>query len=290
MLRSRLIPPALIALLTSTAALAQTLPSMDEVATQAFERPKWEAGLAAVSVSTPAYPASDDRRQIALPVPYFAYRGRVLRTSEEDSRLRRQLTPHVEIGFSGGGALSSNSSQSKAREGMPDLDWLIELGPNLRLGFDGPTPQSRVHLDLPVRAAISLGSGLHSRGYLFAPELAYVSEQFVNGRLSLRLAVGADFATEKLHDYFYAVAPQYATSERPAYDADAGYMGASLGVRATYQLTRSFRGFVALRYFNFSGSANEDSPLFERDESYSSVLGFTWSFWQSKQRAVQVDD
>ncbi len=276
---------ALAALALSAPARAQSLPSVDDVAAQAPSKPKWEAGLAGIAVTTPLYPGSDDTRTLALPVPYFVYRGRVLQADQEGSRLRHRFTPHVELGFSGGGALSSNSSDSQVREGMPDLDYLIELGPNLKLSFDAPRPRSQLVIDLPVRAVFSLGSGIQDRGFLFAPEASYVDDGLAGGRLSWRVSVGSDFATEKLHDYFYEVAPRYVTEQRPAYAASAGYLGSSLGTRFTYEFTERMRGFVALRYFLYAGSANEDSPLFERDDAYSTVLGVTWSFYWSREKA-----
>ena len=48
---------------------------------QAQERPLplWEAGVFAGVASTPAYPGSTDRSQRSLALPFFIYRGEVLR-------------------------------------------------------------------------------------------------------------------------------------------------------------------------------------------------------------------
>ena len=271
--------------LHSTTVFSQTLPSIDEVSEQAANRPKWEAGIGALAFITPNYPAADDYRTLALPVPYFVYRGRVLQADDEGSRLRHRFTPNIELGFSGGGALSSNSSDSGARRGMPDLDYLAEIGPNLRLSFNGPTPRSKLQLDLPVRAVFSLGSDVRSRGATFAPELSLTSRYLHDDRLTLRLSIGSDWATSGLHEYFYEVKPQYETEQRPAYSASAGYLGSSIGTRLTYAFTPRVSGFAAARYYNHSGAANEDSPLFERDNNTSLVVGIIWSLWQSKARA-----
>ena len=281
-----MLPAGLLALAPhSTTALAQTLPSIDEVSEQASERPKWEAGVGALAFITPNYPAADDYRTLVLPVPYFVYRGRVLQADDEGSRLRHRFTPNIELGFSGGGALSSNSSDSGARRGMPDLDYLAEIGPNLRLSFTGPTPRSKFQLDLPVRAVFSVGSSMKSRGATFAPELSLTSRYLHNDQLTLRLSVGSDWATSALHEYFYEVKPEYANEQRPAYSASAGYLGSSIGTRLTYAFTPRVSGFAAARYYNHTGAANENSPLFERDNNYSLVVGFIWSLWQSKSRA-----
>ncbi|MGH8444478.1 MAG: MipA/OmpV family protein [Solimonas sp.] len=286
---SRLLRAPLLALPAAFAVpvAAQTLPTPNEQTTQPRDTlPKWEAGVLFAGLTLPDYPASDEYRTIVVPVPYFVYRGRTLRSSEEEgSRLRQKLAPNVEIDVSGGGALSSDSNGSKARRGMPDLDYLVELGPNLRLSYDGPRPHSQIVVNLPLRAVVSLGSGVDWQGVLFAPELAYISERFLGGRLSLRGSLSSEFSSTQLQRYFYGVAPRYATAERPAYQADAGYLGSSLGLRASYAFTPTIDGFIGLRWYNHAGAANADSPLFRNENGYSATLGVSWSFWESKEMA-----
>lgn len=250
------------------------------------KRPRWEAGIAGVAASVPDYPASDEHQRVVLPAPYFVYRGRTLRADDEGSRLRRRLTPNLEIDVSGGGAMSSDSSGSDARRGMPDLDYLLELGPNLRMSFEGPTPTSTFIVNMPLRGVASLGDGgLQWRGLVFAPDLALQSERFLGGRMNLRGSIRADFASAQLQRYFYEVSPQYATPERPAFSAGGGYLGSSVGGRIAYAFTPRLRGFLSLRWYYHGGAANDRSPLFRSDEGYSAALGFSWSLFQSKQLA-----
>jgi outer membrane protein len=288
-LRHRRLRPAILLALCAAApsspAVAQTLPAPNE-ATTSENLPKWEAGVLFAALTLPDYPASDEYQRIALPVPYFVYRGQVLRAEDEGSRLRQRLAPHVEFDISGGGALSSDAGRSDARRGMPDLDYLVELGPNLRLSYDGPRPQSRFIVNLPLRGVASIGSGIDWQGVLFAPELAYVSERFLDGRLALRASLVSEFSSTQLQRYFYEVQPQYATDTRPAYAASAGYLGSSLGFRVTYTLTASVSTFIGLRWYNHAGAANADSPLFRSDDGYSATLGLRWSFLKSTQSAV----
>lgn len=277
----------LLALL-STSALAQTIPTAQDTAPATPQRPKWEAGLAAIALSVPDYPAADSTRQVILPAPYFVYHGKVLRSDDEDgSRLRQRLTPNIEIDFSGGGALSSDSSGSDARDGMPDLDYLLEAGPNLRLSFDGPQPHSKFIVNVPARGIVSIGSGLGWQGVVFEPELAFQSALSFNRRLSWRVSTDATFSTRALQRYFYEVAPQYATDTRPAYHASAGYLGASLDGRAAYKFAPRLRGFVSLSYLNHAGAANEDSPLYRSNHGYIIALGVSWTFLKSSQKAEE---
>ena len=277
------------ALLLMSAAHAQTaLVQPVDPQSDSERRPKWEAGVAAAALRAPNYPGSDEYRNFALPVPYFVYYGHVLRAEEnEGSRLRRRVASNIELTLSGGGTLSSDSGDSDARSGMPDLDYLIQLGPALRLSYAGAQPHSKIIVRLPLRAAMSVGGGVHWRGVATAPDIAYLREGFLDNRLALRISLGSEFATSALHRYYYEVKPQYATPERPAYRADGGYLGSGIDVLARYRFSRQLRGFVSLGYSNHAGAANEDSPLFRNDHGYSVATGFSWSFWQSTARAEE---
>lgn len=241
-------------------------------------RPKWEIGVAAIAFTVADYPASDEYRTRMLPVPYFVYRGKTLRADQQGSRLRRKLTPNAELSVSGGGAFAVDSGGSDARDGMPDLGYLLELGPNVRLSWAGPVRGSRYLLNLPLRGVLSIGDpGVNWRGAVFAPELAYVQTRLLDDETSVRISLATTFATQALHDYFYAVDPQYATSGRPAYAASEGYLGSSLGVVASHPFNRQLRGFVSLRYYDYAGAANTGSPLFRDDDGYTAAVGLSWS-------------
>lgn len=276
---------AAIGLIAAMPAAAQTLP-INEASTPLPQRPKWEAGVAAVAFRVTDYPASDEYRKLVLPVPYFVYHGRVLRSDDQGSRMRRKLSPFAEIDVSGGGALASDSSDSQARDGMPDLGYLVELGPNLRLSVAGWSARARFMVNLPVRGVVSIGDpGLNWRGVVFAPELAYRHEHILGTELTLRVSVASQFVTDALGDYFYAVEPRYATAGRPAYAASGGYLGSSAGLRIDHKISNRVRLFTTLRYYDYTGAANEDSPLFRSDHGYSAGLGVSWTFLQSREPA-----
>src|ERR1017187_10048364 len=80
------------------------------------------------------YPASDQQHLKGVGFPFFIYRGEIFRADERGGASARVISTVVwtfDLGFTGSFPTSSNDNM--ARVGMPNLDWLIELGP--RLGF-----------------------------------------------------------------------------------------------------------------------------------------------------------
>ncbi len=261
--------------------------AVDPTPTPAKSQALWEVGLAGGVGSFANYPASDDYRVRAIPLPYFIYRGTFLRADDEGTRLRAKFTPSVELEFSGGGALSSNSNSGGPRAGMPNLDYLLELGPSLKIIAAKPSPSSRLIFDVPVRAVISSNfySRVDWRGVVFAPDVGIENNKILGTQWGGRVGVGAEFATARTQQYFYQVDTQYALPDRPAYNAHGGYLGSNIEVAVYRPLTPHFRIYAYGRFDLYNGARNEDSPLFKSDTGFGAILGFAWSIWQSKEMA-----
>ncbi len=284
--QSSLIASALLAsALCSSAARAQ-----DTISSGAHQQPLWEAGVAGVIGYVPDYPAASRSRVQALPLPYFIYRGRFFHSDQSGVRLEALRQPRFELDVSFGASLASNSGNSGVRQGLPDLDYLLEAGPNLRVILARFSPSSRLSLELPVRSVISTDF-LHfsDRGFLFAPRLSYLDRPLSDRGLRLHVQLGPDFATEKLQDYFYEVAPQFARPGRPAFNAQGGYLGTNLDISLNRPVSDHIHLFVATKLSYFGGARNEASPLFREKFNYSLFAGFSWSIWQSKETVARSE-
>jgi len=253
-------------------------------ATGGQTKPLWEAGIGGFAGAVADYPGSNQYRVRGLPLPFFIYRGDFFSSDVHGPRLQKS-SGIVEWELSGGGSLSSNS-KGGARAGMPTLDYLLEVGPKAKITVARPTDTSRLTVDLAVREAIStnFASRLRTQGGLFAPDIAYEERAIFGSRWSGLASIGAQFATAGLQRYYYEVEPQYALPGRPAYDARAGYLGATLAVTAFRQVTPSFTVFVGFDLDNYDGAANVDSPLLRTRNDLGAAVGFAWSIGQSKQR------
>ncbi len=253
---------------------------------KAQQLPVFEAGIAGGGGFLPAYPASDQNRWRGLAVPYIIYRGNVFRADDGGLRARTSLADGIELSVSASGGVNASSDDVTARQGMPDLEWLGELGPNLRFtlwrGEDEASPQ-RIVVDTPIRAVFSTDwSSVSFRGFTFSPDIAYEHMHFLSPFARLRVSAGVSFGTDRYADYFYDVAPQFARADRPAYNAQAGYVGSRVTLSYRLPLNERFSVVAGGRIENFSGAANADSPLFRNEWNFAVVAGFAVSLWRSE--------
>jgi len=253
-------------------------------------QPKLELGLGAGGGWLPDYPAADQNHFQGLAFPYLIYRGEILRSDDRGFRGRFYNTESVELDLSFSGAFPTSSDDNDARAGMPDLDWQGEVGPALRLTLwrDRETRQ-RLSLELPVRAVFSTDlSSVRYRGLTASPELAFEQLGLFQEGARFRAGLGPVFATGRLMDYFYRVDPEYVRLGRPAYDAEAGYLGTRLQVSYRVPLTRTLSLVAGGRLESFHGATNEASPLFRDRWNTSLALGFAWSLYQSEARVAST--
>ena len=244
------------------------------------ELPLWEVGVGLFPSTFPAYRGSEDQQYYLLPFPYLVYRGNYLRVDRDGLRAQLFDTDRVQINISVNASVPARSDDSRVREGMPDLDPTVEIGPSLNILLAELTDRHRLKMRLPVRSVIATDlGGTEQAGWIFNPHLKLESEN-VFGAWDAGLSLGPLFGSGKYHAYYYAVDPQYATATRPVYSASGGYSG----TLALASLSRRFNhvwmgGFI--RYDQLSGAQFDDSPLLETDHSLMAGIAIAWIFKQS---------
>ncbi|QQP93294.1 MipA/OmpV family protein (plasmid) [Skermanella sp. TT6] len=258
---------------------------------QESDKPLFEIGIGGGFGLVPDYPASEQSHVQGAALPFVIYRGDVLRASREGLQGRVYRSDRVTLEISLEGALGSSADDNDAREGMPDIDLLGEIGPGLRINLLRNADRTdRVDLTLPLRGVFSTDlSRVEYRGLVFAPDIAYAKYGLFDRDDRLRISVGPIFATSHLMDYYYQVDPRFARPGRPAYDAEAGYLGSRLQTSLTMPVTDRISVFGAFRGEVFSGSANEDSPLYKRDVNLSVGAGLTFSIYSSASRSTAAE-
>jgi outer membrane protein len=251
---------------------------------KAEQLPLWEVGLGAAAISFPDYRGSNERQAYVLPMPYFVYRGDVLKADKQRVRGLFYKNERAELDASINGTVPVKSKDNLARTGMPDLDPTLELGPSLNMSlWNSADKRHELELRMPLRVVIASDfRHVNYQGLLFQPQLNWDVSNFLGTRgLNLGIATGPVFANARYHQYFYGVESVNATPTRPAYTARGGYAGAQI----TTALSRRFSDFWIggfMKYDNLHGAAFEDSPLTRAKDSFSAGIAFVWVFSESK--------
>ncbi len=269
---------------TAIAMLAFTCSASAQQVAPAPDLPLWEAGLFGGAAVTPAYPGADERSTRGLVLPMLIYRGKVLRADRSGISARLFDTERIDLDVGFALSLPARSDDVPARAGMPDLHSLLEFGPRLKVMLSDPKAANRVRLELPLRAPFELGNGFRRQGLVFEPRVVFETGSS-NQQWQADANVGLVYGDDRLNQYFYQVAPEYANASRPAYQAKGGMMATRFGTSLSYKLAKDWRLFGFVRYDNYTHAANHDSPLFRKNSGLSLGVGFTWTAYRSLARA-----
>lgn len=301
----------LVSMLCQSPLHAQTQAEADSVATQEtaasaasssaiteplsiVQKPRWEVGVGAGYFKGFDYPASSDANERGLAVPFFIYRTPLLRFGGGGVRAVAIEKPRLKLDLSIGGSLNSSSEGNSARDGMPDLDFLFELGPQLEVRlFDrrlASGARIRGRFTAELRAVFSTDfRGLDTRGWVAEFGVGVNVANIAGTGISFLTGLDVGFATERLHDYFYEVDEEFVTDARPLFDARGGYLETTLFTGFAFKPLPQVRVFTGVIQGFYDGARNQDSPLFDTTLQTRYALGVVWTIRTSKQMIDVVD-
>jgi outer membrane scaffolding protein for murein synthesis (MipA/OmpV family) len=267
------------------AASAQT----DGVAPQPRQDPLWEIRAGGTALYGPVYPGASENKVNGVGAPLIIYRGERIRFGEYGvARAIAAESKKLELDVSLDAVYAARDA--KARTGMPDLDYLFQVGPQVvwHITDTGWTSNGRSELTafLPVRGvAASDFKSIEHVGWLAEPAIAYHRVYPGDLRTTWTAKVFASFADEGLMDYWYGVNPAFATVLRPTYEAKGGYLSTALNLSWSRELTKDFQVYITYQGRLLSGSANERSPLMQEDFTNAISFSFVWKILKSKRPA-----
>lgn len=256
----------------------------------AAEKPLWELGIGLSGLSFPDYRGSDESSLFVIPFPYVVYRGTFLKADKDGVRGAFFDSDRVELNVSVGASVPVDSDDNRAREGMPDLQPTVEFGPSLDVNL-WRTHDRRYELDLrlPARAAVTVIGGMENVGWVFSPRLVLdITDVAGLAGWNLGLLAGPMFGSARNHEYFYSVAPQDATADRPAFEAKAGYAGSQFLLSLSKRYPKYWVGAFA-RWDSLRGAAFADSPLVRNENYIAAGIGIAWISRESSTR-VEAED
>lgn len=250
--------------------------------------PLWEAGFGIAPVTFPDYRGANQQSTYVLPLPYFIYRGERLKVDRGGPRGILFENRRLQLDLSLNASVPVESDDNDARQGLADIDPTIEVGPVLKYHLTDEDAPLSSRVELPVRAVIATDfTSVEYVGWLVLPSL-WIEAKDLGGGWDLSLGAGPIFADSDYHDYYYGVAPEFATPQRPAYEGEGGYSGASVLFGGSRRFKKIWFG-AFLRYDNLAGVAFEDSPLFKTEHALSAGFAVAWIFGQSE-TLVEADE
>ena len=243
-------------------------------------KPLWELGLGVVSLHRPDYVGADEETLYVLPFPAIIYRGDWLKADDDGIQGLLFNSERWEFDISGGGSLPVNSEDNSAREGMDDLDPAFELGPALTYKWTLESPH-RITSHVKMRALISIGdSGMRYQGWVLNPELRWEFQQSAPLRWGATLE--ALYGSADYHGFFHNVTAEFATPQRPAYNADAGYGGTALAGFVRWRPNADWTLFSGVTYHHLGGVSFDDGPLFRQKYGVYLNFGFSKTLFRSR--------
>lgn len=257
-------------------------------------QPVWEFGIGGGYFSGFDYPASKDRNQRAIALPFFIYRTPTIRFGGGGVSAVAIENPRVKLDMSLGVSLNASSEGNRARAGMPDLDFLFEIGPQLEVRLlDTPVASGgrlKARFTSEVRAVfVTDFSSVGSQGIVAGLGLGMNYRRVRGSKMDLISSLSVIFANEKLQDYFYQVDPEFATPARAEFNAQGGYLESRIFAGAAFQPRKNVRIFLGAFSELYEGASNQESPLFETTNETGFILGFAWTIKTSDQMVEVVD-
>ena len=258
------------------------------VPAESKEEPLLEFGMGIGAIAFEDYRGSDTTHAYPLPIPYLLYNGKFLKADRDGVRGTLFNQDWIELNLSGNATTPVRNDRE--RSGMPDLKSTIEVGPSLDFHLlHSQDSQVKLDLRMPLRTAITVQASPKFIGWTYTPRLALdVADPLGFGGWRAGVLVGPLFADRRYHDYFYSVAPQYATASRPAYQATGGYAGSEAITALSKRFPHYWVG-AYVRYDTLTGAAFADSPLVVRNSYWSAGFGISWMIHTST-RMVEVPD
>ena len=264
------------------ALLAANVPADDASPQDSPDYPGWKElwsditlGVGVAVVDYPHYPGSPQRDTLVAPLPYLEYEGDWLSIDRDGIQASLFKSDRAKLDISVSGSLPVNNDDDILREGMNDLELILEVGPELELKL-AQWGNNTLELHLPLRAALELdpSNGIEPVGWVFDPRVHY---EWRTQSTEFEIDLGAYTADQEYNQLLYGVSQPFATLARPQYRAKSGLVGYRLSSTIQYDVGAwSFLAYA--RYMDLGSAKNTDSPLFVDDSYVLFGVGAIWRF------------
>ena len=237
-----------------------------------------EIGAGVSVVDIPHYAGSEQSKSYTVPFPFFKYESKDLLVNRDGLKRHLIKGDNWDLDLSFSGTIPVDSDDNRARQNMPDLDWVGLAGPafNYKIYKDN---NHSVKLKVPIRLGVATDfNHFDSVGWDFSPKVQWRYKLFNNGtEWNTIVSLGLQYGSSDFNDYYYSVASQYQTETRPEYIAESGYGGYKITFGVNRREGKLWVGAFT-RYRNLSDAAFINSPLVTTDENFYFGLAAAWIF------------
>lgn len=234
------------------------------------KRASWGLGLGFGWLPNYSGSRKSDFQYLPFPI-YTGDRFRIDRMDGVSGRVGN--TSRVKLSWSFLFQFPIDAEDIEVRRGMTDLDWFFGFGPMVKYTL-WKQDKRELFLRVPVRP--NFCTDFHSQfqfcGLDISPGIRYVHEPKGLGQFMYRLE--AYSYTKEYYQYYHGVPAQFATPDRPAFEARAGFLGFVWGVVHTLPM-RSWDLVTMVTFYDYSQAVSRDSPLFESPFNWALFFGVT---------------
>ena len=236
-------------------------------------------GVGIAAINYPHYPGSSQTATFVSPLPYHEYDGDWLSGDRDGIQAHLFEDDRITLDLSVSGSLPVNNDDDQLREGMPDLELILEVGPELEIRLSEFGAHS-FELHVPFRAALEIdpSRGIEPVGWVFDPRLNYLWAQ---SGWEFEIDLGLYAADQTYNQLLYGIRPQDALDDRPIYRANGGLVGYRLSSTLRYDVN-DWTFLAYARAMDLSSSDNSMSPLFVDDQYLAYGVGAIWRFKRAK--------
>ena len=262
----------------------------EKPASEYKELPLWEFGIFSGVAEIPHYPGSSETDTYVLPLPFFIYRGDRVQSDREGLKSVFVDTDHWKINMSLSGK-PPVQEDNKAREGMPELHPLLELGPALSYFFIRE-PDLKLYFFSALRE-VSEWDLLDVRHAGFRGTTELIAQKKIHLRdddvIHCGFRFGAVFSDADYHAVFYDVPAAFATETRMPYRTGGGYSGLILSSSLLYRFNDRLALGGFLKYDYLPGADFEDSPLVQQDDNITAGIAMIWTARKSSKTVLRKE-
>jgi outer membrane scaffolding protein for murein synthesis (MipA/OmpV family) len=243
----------------------------------------WQMGLGLSYLRLPHYLGSNESKNYILPFPHVVVKSKYLSVDRNliEGHFLSSAVFKLDVSFSA--AFKVDSDDNGLRQGMPDLDYIIESGPSLNWLIAGKFNSTRnIVLKLPIRAAFTTDfKRTESIGWRIAPSIHWYNEWRNEHKWEVTNTLRLLYAAQDYHAYLYSVDSTFALAGRPTYTAEKGYGGWQYKFILKYKKANRTLG-VFFTYSNIVHAVYRDSPLVVENTDMAVGVYASWTLWRGK--------